>query len=126
MKKIYSIIFFLLPFLALAQPTITQSDFATPGHAWVDGTDTTYSNAITAGGANQTWDYTSLLNQRQDTNAFATVASTPYAALFSSSNLAAYASGSTDWGYYTTNSSGWYLDGAYSGGTIVHFNPSEL
>jgi hypothetical protein len=116
MKKLYLLLFFL-PLFAYAQPTITQSDGPTIGLIFVTGIDPTYSAAITAGGASQTWDYSTLLNQTSGGAYFEAAAGTPYASAFPSATLATHDTTNSQWAYFHGNSSGFYADGIDTGGT---------
>lgn len=114
-----------LPFMAQAQ-TITQADLPTAGTAWTMNEDTNYVAAIPAGGTGQTWNYSTLLTNNIDTTAFQDAAGTPFASSFPSSNLATYQTTDGSYGYYTSNSSGLYLDGNGSATGNLIYNPSLL
>lgn len=126
MKKIYILIVCFLPLLALAQPTITQSDLPYAGVAWIMASNSSYTGAVLAGGADQTWDYTSLADSTTDTTAFLSAAGTPYVDTFPSANAASYDPSNGSWIYYTTNSSGLYLDGGDASGILFKYNPTLL
>lgn len=134
MKKILLIALLLFPCFLRAQITINQSAFPVAGTTYVNATDTAYSAAITAGGASQTWNYSSLLNTRQDTSGWVAASSTPYASTFPSSTLASFSAKDSMYSYFSGNSTGFYADGFYSyasggliaGQTSVQFSPSYL
>ena len=125
MKKIYTILLGALPFLSVAQ-TITQADLPTAGTAYVTAQDTTFLSAIPAGGTGQTWNFSGLLNQGQDTSGYIAAAGTPYAASFPASNLASYDAVSSNYVYMTNSSSGLYADGIGSASGVTSFNPPWL
>lgn len=130
MKKIYAFIICIIPLIAFAQPTITQSALPFDGLAFTMGTDGGYYAAITAGGANQTWDYSSLNNAVQDTTAFFTSVGTLYQSYYPSSNLSTHNPIDTTWGYFHTDSTGFYVDGLTGPGLpglgMVHLIPPGL
>jgi hypothetical protein len=127
MKKIYSLILLFFPFISLAQPTITQSDLPVAGLVFVMGTDTGYAASITAGGPNQTWDYTGLQNLQNDTSGFMSANGTPYASMFPGSTLASYDINADQWYYFTAGTSGFYVDGFASAGTgVFRLTPGQL
>ena len=119
MKKIYSFIICLLPLMAAAQITLTQSDLPYAGVAWTSAVNNSYSAAIPAGGANQSWDYSTLLNVNVDTTLFLPVGG-PQASMFPSANCATYDPSNGQWQYFLSNSSGFYfMGGNYSGFFLV-------
>ncbi len=130
MKKIYLFIAFFLPFIATAQPTITQSGLPVPGLVYIMGTDDTYSSAITPGGINQTWDYSSLQNLVNDTSGFMSSVGTPYASGFPAANLAAVDIYTDTWLYFIADATGFYLAGAAGSGTptgdTIFYTPPQL
>lgn len=126
MKKIYTLIVCFLPILALAQPTITQSDLPVAGTVWIMANNNSFSGSILAGGSNQTWDYTSLTNNQTDTTAFLSVVGTPYVDSFPSATTVTYDPSDTSWEYLTSNSSGFYLNGGVSNGGYLKFTPPVL
>lgn len=129
MKKIFYILITFLPLTTFAQPTLTQSALPVPGLVYILGVDT-IRIAVPAGGINQTWNYSTLLNVGSDTTGFISTTGTLYQASFPSSNLATYSASSNTWGYFTTNSNGFYADGiAGSGsptGTPISLTPHQL
>ena len=126
MKNLYAILLAFLPIIATAQ-TATQSDLPYAGLAWLNAVDSIYSNVIPAGGLNQTWDYTNIQNDVNDTVGFISSVGTPYAGSFSGSNLAAYNQTDGSYTYATTNSSGIYINGIVtSTGTIISYSQASL
>jgi hypothetical protein len=125
MKKIYSFIICCLPLFLEAQ-TITQNDLPTAGIAFTLGTDSTYSAPVPPGGMNQTWNYSALQNLVLDTAGFILPAATPFSSLFPVSNLASHDVAQNTYAYYTSNSSGFYIDGFVNGGTILSYTQPDL
>lgn len=125
MKKALLTILLLGPFIVRSQ-TITTADLPTAGLAWITGNDSTYSQAIPSGGTGQTWDYSTLQNLENDTAGFINAAGTPYASSFPNSNLAGYDSQSGIYSYFTTNTSGIYLDGIIGPSIQYIYENSQL
>ena len=125
MKKIYLILLICYPFTIFAQ-SITQSDLPTAGTAYILGTDSAFSGLIPTQGVGVTWDYSSLINKVSDTTAFIGTSGTPYAATFSSSNLASHNLSDDSYTYFTNNSDGFYIDGSGLQSSTFSFNPPHL
>lgn len=125
MKKALLTILLFVPFIGKSQ-TITTADLPTVGLAWITGNDSTYSQAIPAGGTGQTWDYSTLQNLENDTAGFINAAGTPYASSFPNSNLAGFDWQSGVYTYFTTNTSGIYLDGIIGPSLQYIFETSQL
>lgn len=127
MKKILHLLLAVAPIAASAQITINQSDLPQPNTLWVQANDTGYTGAIPAGGANQSWNYASLINAQQDSSTFIYAAGTPYASQFPGANLAS-PSFSGAYAYLTSNASGLSVNGFVdaASGTTVHYNPARL
>ncbi len=106
--------------------TITTADIPTVGLAWITANDSTYTQAIPAGGMSQVWDYSTLQNLLNDTSGFIAAAGTPYASAFSTSNLAGYDQASGTYSYFTSNSSGLYVDGIANATSVFHYGVSSL
>jgi len=131
MKKIYLVMSVLLASTTIseAQITINQSDLPVVGFAFVTAQDDNYVASIPAGGANQTWNYSGLLNLNQDTVAFFAAAGTPYAAQFPTANLATYSPSDGSYSYFSSNSTGFYQNGISDSGVtggFISFNPANL
>ncbi|HKR04296.1 MAG TPA: T9SS type A sorting domain-containing protein [Bacteroidia bacterium] len=118
MKKIYFFLIVFLPVIAAGQITITQSDLPNVGWGYINAVDPGYSAAIPAGGASQTWNYANLQNINQDSLLFQSSAGTPYAPMFPNANLATYNPNDSTYGYFISNSSGFFLNG----GSVAQFN----
>lgn len=126
MKKLYTLLLLVLPFLGNAQ-TITQSDLPYAGLAWINAVDTPYTDAIPAGGTGQTWDLSGLTRVYNDTVGFTSPSGLPYTPFFPGSNLAAVDINANTYSYFTSNSNGIYVNGFVSDvGSVFSFNPSLL
>src|SRR6185436_10942489 len=127
MKKIYFFLIIILPLVSSAQITINQGDLPLPGWGYINATDSTYSAAIPPGGTNQSWNYATLQNLLQDSLLFISSAGTPYAGSFPNANLATYNPYNGNYGYFISNSTGFYLNGAASSatGALVN-NPAQM
>src|SRR5258707_11928047 len=126
MKKIYLFLVSVLPLTALAQPTITQNDLPALNSEIHMAHNSSYSAAVPAGGANQSWDYSSWTYTRVDTTGFISATGTPYAGLFPSSNLASYNPSGSAWEYFISDNTGFYINGDVSSSGIFVFNPGQL
>ena len=126
MKKIYLLLSGLLPIIAFAQPTITQSDLPGAGLEIRMAKDTAYHVAVPGGGTNQTWNYASWTYTQVDTTGFVSATGTPYAGLFPLANLATYSPSSNTWEYFISNSSGFASNGARTSSLTIVFNPAEM
>ena len=71
-----------------AQITVTSADVPTAGTFTVEAVDTSFTTVSLTTGANQTWDYSTWQNQKQDTTSFVNPASLPGSSDFPGSNLA--------------------------------------
>ncbi len=110
----------------MAQITITSADLPVIGLSYVTATDTNFTAAITAGGANQTWNYTSLQNHSQDTTSFIDAAGTQAASFFPTANLATFDVSAGSYTYFISNTTGFYINGATTGGALgglLEFDP---
>ena len=125
MKKLLFAILSVLPFVGKTQ-TITTIDLPTAGIAWTTGNDSTYTQAIPTTGASQTWDYSTLQNLLTDTLGFIEAATTPYASSFPGSNLSGYDQSTGTYSYFTTNSTGIYVDGIANLTTLFAYDQSAL
>ncbi len=125
MKKIYTILLASFPLIGFSQ-TIYQADLPAAGDAYLLAADSTYSAPIPPGGTGQSWNYTGLLDVYHDTTIFEAAAGTPYASLFSSSNLASFNASNNSYTYFTSNSTGIYVDGQASSSSTFQPSPSIL
>jgi hypothetical protein len=135
MKKLFTLILLGIALIGNAQITITTADLPTAGSSYVLATDTFYTGIISPGGANQVWNYSQLVNHTQDTLTFQSAAGTPYASNFPGATLAANSPLDSIWAYFTSNTSGLYLRGAYTYGaagiggvsnTALVYNPDQI
>ncbi len=126
MSKIIFKLLLILGFTnaVLSQMTLTSSFAPAPGDVQVDvRADTT---GITQGnsGANQVWNFPTLIRVDSTTAHWMLPSSTPYASLFPSSNLALL---DTCYNYYNSQSSYFEVVGYYSHGEAVHYqNPETI
>jgi hypothetical protein len=125
MKKLYLLLIAFASTYSFAQ-TIDQSDLPFAGLGWTSGVDTTYSAAVPAGGTGQSWDYSALQYDYVDTSGFGDAAGTPYTGLFPTANLASHDLSTGDWSYFTSNSTGLYVNGIVSNGTTLVISPPQL
>jgi hypothetical protein len=125
MKKLYTTLLLILPFITKAQ-TITQADLPTVGTAFTMAHDTAYQAPAPPAGMGQNWDYSTLLNQKTDTTLFMDATGTPYTGTFPTSNLVTIDPTDTSYTYFTSNSSGLYVDGFYSSSFHLSYTPSQL
>ncbi len=118
-----------------AQITLTQNDLPVVGSAYILGTDTLYSSTITAGGPNQNWDYSNLINGGQDSLAFLATSASPYASSFPLANMAAHSQVDSLWTFFINTPTGFYVNGAFAYGSSgaggvsnvpLIYNPSQL
>lgn len=125
MKKLYALLFIFIVAKSFAQ-TITQGDMPFAGLAWTSGVDTNYTDPISAGGAAQTWNYSTLVTEYVDTSGFQNAAGTPHVASFPTATLAAKQSGSTTWVYYTSAATGFYINGLGTDTGDYAINPPQM
>src|SRR5438552_886883 len=112
MNKLYFLLLPLLPFIAISQPTITQSDLPGAYSGWRTARDTNYTASVPTGGANVTWNYSGLQQVEIDSTGFIAPTGTPYASIFPTANLAAFDWKMGNWSYWDNNSAGLYINGA--------------
>lgn len=99
------------PLLSLCQITINTAQLPYPGLAYIMVNDTLLNTPVPPGGINQTWDFSSLNNNGQDTSSYISAAGTPFISDFPTSNLASHSPQDSAFVYMTTNASGFYIDG---------------
>ncbi|MFM7014888.1 MAG: T9SS type A sorting domain-containing protein [Bacteroidota bacterium] len=135
MKNIFTLLFLSVALVGQAQITITTADLPTAGSSYILASDTNYTGVISPGGASQTWNYSQLVNDGQDTLSFQAAAGTPYASTFPGANLAVNSPIDSIWAYFISNANGLYLKGAYTystagiGGvsnTSLVYNPAQI
>ncbi len=128
MKKLYLSLLICLPLFAGAQITLTQSDLPVVNSGYINATDSNYVAAIPPGGNGQSWNYASLLNVVQDSLFFISPSGTPYASYFPSANLATYDPNSGFYGYFISNSTGFYVNGGFTNlaSFPLVYNPPQM
>ena len=125
MKKFYLFSLTLFSFTAFGQ-TIVQSDLPFAGLAWTSGVDTTYNDPVPAGGAAQNWNYASLQYDYVDTSGFGNASGTPYASIYPTANLAAHKLSTGEWTYFTSASSGFYVNGFVTDTAAYVLDPPQM
>lgn len=135
MKNLYITLALIFCFItSYAQITITTAQLPYAGLGYLNSVDTSFTIAVPAGGASQSWNFATLLTQDDtDTIGWTNAASTPYAADFPSSNLASHSANDSLYLYFTSSSNGFYINGVrYYGASApfginkVTFNPANL
>jgi len=138
MKKSLYVFFFTTVCAANmnAQITITQNDVATVGKVILRTHDTekdTMPGSINPGpaGANQTWNFSTLITGNVDTLLFTNPAWLPNGSNFPNANLAIINSSDSSETYLENNSTGLYIDGVYGdlsgqGMMALTFNPTDV
>ena len=126
MKKLITLFLLCLSVNLSAQITLTSAYNPVPGNTDKSiGCDTT---GITQGnsGANQTWNYSSLVRVDSTVNTWVASNTTPYAAQFPTSDVAS-TSDNAEYSYFTTSSSSFLYNG-YGGAFQVnsYSNPETL
>ena len=118
MKKIITnlIAIALLPSIGNSQISLVQGDLPTVFSSWVQNEDTTTHGAVPSGGANQTWDFSNFtVSETKVTNLQPlTATDASWSANFTTAQMVHYEPTDSIATYYSTNSTGFYLDGAYN------------
>lgn len=133
-KNLLKLSLLALPFIGSSQITINQSDLPTLGNMWFELRDTTTHQTITPGGANQTWNYTNFTVAESSTSHIQNISAAPSAwnSNFPSAQLVDYNAADTMASYFSTNSSGFYVEGFYNGtlnaqpNNATNYNPNYL
>ena len=109
---------------AFGQMTLTSSYNPVPGNveAWAI-CDTANINPGNSG-ANQTWNFTSLIRQDSARVTYLAPGSTPYSAQFPTSNIASN-SGDSGYNYGTTSSGSFLLNGTQSPQILIHYTDPQ-
>ncbi len=117
MKKIITqfIAIALFPTLGSAQITITHSDLPALFSTWVEHEDSTTHAAITPAGPSQTWDYSNFTIVETDVTNLQplTATNSNWNANFPTAQMVHYNPSDSEAVYYSSNVSGFYLDGFY-------------
>ena len=111
------LLLFLCPLAGRAQITVTQADLPSVGDSWIQYNDNrTGVHTITAGGANQSWNYAnSFVVADTFASTFTSPSATPagWSAAFPNANLASYDPADSAAVFFVKNSNGLFLDGVY-------------
>lgn len=123
MKKLILFVLLLNSALRLlAQPTITTAQLPYAGLAYINSVDSSFTASIPAGGAMQTWNFSTLLTQDDlDSIGFINASVTPYVNDFPGANLAANSTTDSIYSYFITNANGFYFKGIYFYGSNLPF-----
>lgn len=111
MKRNLLFALLLAPLFSVSQITINTTQLPYPGLAYIMVSDTLLNTPVPPGGTNQSWDFSSLNNDGQDTSAYISAAGTPFISDFPTSNLASHSPQDSAFVYMTTNTNGFYIDG---------------
>ena len=116
-KNLLSLSLVILPLISSAQITITQSDLPTIGSMWFELNDTTTLQSISVGGANQTWNYSNFNVSRTTFTQFQNIAAAPssWSSNFPGAQMVSYTPTDSMANYFSSNSTGLYVDGFYNG-----------
>jgi len=103
-KNLLTLIAFLLFLPAIAQITITSDDIVGAGATVILGVDTTSPFTAGPGGADQNWDFSSVLTQAYDTMWFMNPGQTTFPDAYPAANLAARIYMEDAFMYFNSNS----------------------
>lgn len=108
-----------------AQITLTSSINPVAGD--IDNSATCDTNNISQGnsGANQTWSFLSLIRQDSSVINFVPAGSTPYSVQFPTSNIA-FTTDNVNYGYTTTSSGNYIINGQASPDLMINYTDPEL
>jgi len=108
-----------------AQITLTSSINPVAGD--IDNSATCDTNNISQGnsGANQTWSFLSLIRQDSSVINFVPAGSTPYSGQFPTSNIA-FTTDNVNYGYTTTSSGNYIINGQASPDLMINYTDPEL
>ncbi|PCJ82935.1 MAG: hypothetical protein COA57_12600 [Flavobacteriales bacterium] len=129
--KLLSVIAFFAATAVIAQITVTDADVVGVDKVVYEAIDTMPAAAITAGsaGANQTWDFSALVEHETDTLNFTNPNWTPYASDYPTSNLCVEFEADSFYIYLEKNTSGLYFIGQAGnfgfGVMKLKFNPTQ-
>jgi hypothetical protein len=125
MKNIYLLAIAFISLGSSAQ-TLVQSDLPFAGLAWTSGVDTNYADPIPPGGSSQNWDFSTLQYSYVDTSGFGVAAGTPHASTFPGANLAAHKVSTNEWTYFTSSSTGFYINGYVNDTITIVIDPPQM
>jgi len=123
MRKLFILPLALLATSAFAQPTLTSAtNNPVVGDVFYGYVTDTDHVSMGASGASVTWDMSMIVVNDSDTTSYLSCAATPYCDSFPGANIVSLNSG--DYVYGISGTSGIKAIGAYSSGTVVHFDDS--
>lgn len=128
-RKLLSVSFMAACISASAQITVTQADIASIGTVVKQARDSVPTVMPGPAGANQTWNFSTLMSHEVDTLTFTNPAWTPNAASFPSSNLAVVFSpqfGNPGVSYLNSSPTGLWVLGEGDQSMILDYNPDQL
>lgn len=112
-----------------AQITITQADLPSINSVFIQRFDTLFTGSPGTSGANQTWNFGSLLNHGQDTTGFISPTLTPGAMYFPSANLCIANTVDNIYVYFLKSATEFSVLGYYGdfgfGPNAYPFNPAQ-
>lgn len=133
-KNLIKLSLLVLPFIGSSQITINQSDLPTIGNMWFELRDTTTHQTITAGGPSQIWNYSNFTVAESSVSKVQNISAAPstWTSNFPSAQMVDYNIADTVASYFSSNSTGFYVEGYYDGGLNVqpanatNYNPNYL
>lgn len=128
-RKLLSVSLMAACISASAQITVTQADIASIGTVVKQARDSVPTVLPGPAGANQTWNFSTLMSHEVDTLTFTNPAWTPNAASFPSSNLAVIFSpqfGNPGVSYLDNSPSGLWILGEGDQTTMIDYTPDQL
>jgi hypothetical protein len=133
-KNLLKLSMLVLPFIGSSQITINQSDLPTIGDMWFELKDTTTHQTITPGGPNQTWDYSNFTVVESKISQVQNISAAPSAwnSNFPSAQTVDYNINDSLASYFSSNSTGFYVEGFYDGtlnagsNNVTKYDPNYL
>ncbi len=133
-KHLLNLLLFALPIFGFSQITITQSDLPTIGNMWFELRDTTTHQTITPAGPSQTWNYSNFTVAESSTSQIQNISAAPssWTSNFPSAQMVDYNIADTIASYFSSNSTGFYVEGFYNGSlnaqpsNAINYNPNYL
>jgi hypothetical protein len=124
---LYLFTFFIAGIANAQGPTLTSAETALPGDIFTYAKGQITGVATPATGANVTWDYSGLIDSAGiEIDSFISPSATPYASLFSGTNLASTNGGGNGYSYYETNTSEWAMLGSIDPGSDTSYFLSSI
>jgi len=116
---------FALAFTTKAQITILSTNSPTAGHIFVQAEDTVYTGvSVGNAGANQTWNFSNWVKQKEDTTAFVAPNNLTGASYFPGANLGIISGGVTE--FANASSTAFNILGAYEKLSGSSYIPSVI